>query len=457
MTVDIVILAAGKGTRMRSRLPKVLQKLAGKPLLSHVLDTAGQIENSRLHVVTGHGADKVQQAFPDYNINWILQTEQLGTGHAVMQALPSLAAEGKTLILYGDVPLVTGPSLQTLLAETTATRLALLTVKLANPHGYGRILRNNNGAVTGIVEEKDASEQQKTIAECNSGIMAVDNTVLAKLLPKIGNQNAQQEYYLTDLVELAVADGLQVSGICTVSEMEVQGVNDRKQLAALERSWQQLQAGRLMEMGVNLLDPARIDIRGKLVCGQDVSIDINCIFQGEVSIGHNVEIGANCIIGEAGSRVVIGDNVVIKPNSIIEQGVIGDDCVLGPFARLRPGTELASGVKIGNFVETKNSQIGRGSKVNHLSYIGDAEIGENVNVGAGTITCNYDGVNKHRTVIRDEAFIGSNTSLVAPVTIGFKATVGAGSTVNRDVDNEELAVARANQKNIKGWPRPKKK
>ena len=457
MTVDIVILAAGKGTRMRSAKPKVLQQLSGKPLLAHVLETARSIDDSRLHVVIGHGAEQVKQAFPQTDINWLMQQEQLGTGHAVMQALDAIGNSGKTLVLYGDVPLVSSEQLEKLLAVTEEDGMALLTVELDNPQGYGRIIRNTEDAITGIVEEKDASTEQKLICECNSGILAIGNPLLKTQLPKISNDNAQQEYYLTDLVSMTVQAGRTVNGICVYDVMEVQGVNDRKQLADLERRWQQRQADEMLQQGVTLIDPARIDIRGKLETGRDVMIDINCIFAGDVTLGDNVTISANCMIGTYGKKTVIGDNTVIQANSIVEEGTIAADCAIGPFARIRPGTELAQGVKIGNFVETKKSYIGKNSKVNHLSYIGDARIGESVNVGAGTITCNYDGVNKHKTVINDEAFIGSNTSLVAPVNVGKGATVGAGSTINRDVEDKDLAVARATQKNIKGWPRPGKK
>lgn len=457
MTTETIILAAGKGSRMKSKLPKVLQPLAGKSLLQHVVDSANTLPESLLHIVVGHESERVKQQFAKQsNIQWAEQTEQLGTGHAVQQAAKNLQENSQSLILYGDVPLVKPETLQNLLQQA-ATSLSLLTVNLQNPTGYGRIVRDSKGSVTAIVEEKDATEAQKAITEVNTGIMAVPSKFLLQLLPKLNNNNAQQEYYLTDVIALAVEAGIDVNSLCIDDADEVQGVNDKRQLAYLERAYQMRQANKLMEQGVTLLDPARIDIRGKVNVGMDVSIDVNCIFQGEVTLGENVIIEANCIIGSPGAIVSIGNNSHIKANSVIEQAEIGESCDIGPYARIRPQTVLANNAKIGNFVETKKTTIGQGSKVNHLSYIGDATVLEKVNIGAGTITCNYDGVNKHQTVIKDEAFIGSNTSLVAPITIGEKSTVGAGSTVNMDVPDNTLTVARGKQRNINGWKRPEKK
>lgn len=456
--IDIVILAAGLGSRMKSRLPKVLQPLASKPLLAHVLDTAKSLDNSKTHVVIGHAAEEVKTRFRESNVeSWILQKEQLGTGHAVDMAMPEVSEDSITLVLYGDVPLVKKETLRALLNKVTENSMALLTVELADSNGYGRIIRDSEKNVTAIVEQKDANTEQLLIKEVNTGILAINTSELKTYLPQLSNQNAQGEYYLTDIIAMSVKNGIAVDALCINDDIEVQGVNDKKQLAALERAFQLRQADVLMTAGATLIDPARIDVRGSVVVGQDVSIDVNCIFQGEVSLGNNVSIAANCIIGEIGKKVIIGDNVEIKANCIIEDAIIAEDCVIGPFARLRPATELAAKAKIGNFVETKKSKIGEGSKVNHLSYIGDAVIGEEVNIGAGTITCNYDGVNKHQTIIEDNAFIGSNTSLVAPVTIGKTATVGAGSTISLDVSTDDLAVTRAKQRNISGWTRPRKK
>lgn len=457
MKYNVIILAAGKGSRMKSQLPKVLQPLAGKPLLHHVVKTAKTF-SEHLYVVIGHGAEKVKERFAsDDAIKWVIQEQQLGTGHAVQQVLPYLQDGETTLILYGDVPLIKPHTLEQLLGKVGEQAMALLTVELEQPQGYGRILRDNNKAIKAIVEEKDASVEQRLIREVNTGIIAIRSTLLKKILPQLQSNNAQGEYYLTDIISLAVTNGVSVDCVCTSDEIEVQGVNDKKQLAFLERAYQQRLAMQLMEQGVTLADPARIDIRGEITVGQDVFIDVNCIFEGQVRLGNNVTIGPNCVIGESGKTVQIANNVEIKANSIIEEAIIDDDCVIGPYARLRPGTRLAKHAKIGNFVETKKADIGEGSKVNHLTYIGDAVIGKDVNIGAGTITCNYDGVNKYQTIIKDNAFIGSNTSLVAPVTVGESATVGAGSTINRDIDKDDLAIARSKQKNIQGWQRPKKK
>ena len=455
MSIDIVVLAAGKGSRMKSKLPKVLQPLANKPLLQHVIDTSKTLADSQLHIVIGHEAELVQKIITE-PVNWCFQLEQLGTGHAVQQALPTLADEGKTLILYGDVPLVKSETLIELLSLCTAQSLALLTVELKSPTGYGRIVREA-GVVKAIVEQKDANAEQLNITEVNTGILAVDNAWLKTVLAQISNKNAQGEYYLTDIIALSESQGKIISALCIDDEVEVQGVNDKRQLAALERSLQKRIANDLLDRGVTLLDPSRLDVRGTLFVEQDVSIDVNCVFEGTVSLGEGVQIDANCSIGTQGACVVIEANTHIKANTIIEEGSIGENSVIGPFARIRPGTQLSRNTKVGNFVETKKAIVGEGSKINHLSYVGDAVLGTNVNVGAGTITCNYDGANKYQTEICDDAFIGSNTSLVAPVKVGVKATIAAGSTVTKTIADEELAIARAKQKNLTGWVRPKKK
>lgn len=457
MDNDIIILAAGKGTRMRSLRAKVLQSLAGRPLLQHVIDTAKTLPNNRLHVVYGHDAEQVQARFQHETIHWVEQKEQLGTGHAVKQALDALSDNGISLVLYGDVPLVSSDTLKNLIAQVDVNSMAVLSVDLNNPTGYGRILRNEQGQVTAIVEEKDATDEQRLIKECNSGIIAIPNDLLKHYIEKIDNNNSQKEYYLTDLIGLLAADNKTVYAIKAQSEAEVQGVNDKRQLAQLERSYQALQADKLLLEGVTLFDPARIDIRGTVQCGKDVSIDVNCVFLGTVIIGDEVSIGPNCVIGSPDKTVTIGNGSEIKAHSIIEEASIAEQVVIGPYARLRPGTELAKNAKIGNFVEVKKSKIGEGSKVNHLSYIGDAIVGKNVNIGAGTITCNYDGVNKFSTIIEDEVFIGSNSSLVAPLTIAKTATVGAGSTITNNIAEKELAVGRAKQRNIQNWIRPQKK
>lgn len=450
--LDIVVLAAGKGTRMKSNLPKVLHPIAGKPLLQHVLDTAKTLVDINIHVVIGHGAELVEQRLAAESVSFVMQEQQLGTGHAVQQAASALRPDAIVLILYGDVPLIRAETLQQLVAMVSPTSMGLLTVNLADPSGYGRIVRNANNQVTAIVEQKDATAEQLTISEVNTGVMAMRSADLLRWLPQLSNNNAQKEYYLTDVIAMAQADGIAVNTVNPRAEMEVLGVNNRQQQAQLERFFQQALAEQLMVDGVTLLDPARFDCRGSLSAGNDVEIDVNCIFEGDVRLGNGVKIGPNCVIINS----VIGDNTIIKANSILEEAVIADACDIGPFARLRPGTRLASKAKIGNFVETKKANIGIGSKVNHLSYIGDAEIGDGANVGAGTITCNYDGVNKFKTEIGAGAFIGSNTSLVAPIKIGAGATVGAGSTVTKDVDQDQLAVARGKQRNIDGWEKPTK-
>ncbi|RBP32634.1 UDP-N-acetylglucosamine pyrophosphorylase /glucosamine-1-phosphate N-acetyltransferase [Marinobacter pelagius] len=450
--LHVVILAAGQGSRMKSALPKVLHPVAGKAMLHHVVDTAKQLGAEKIHTVIGHGADQVRDSLDDETVNWVLQTEQLGTGHAVAQALPDLPDDARVLVLYGDVPLTRRETLEAMVSELDESNVALLTVDMDNPHGYGRIVRNDQGEVQAIVEQKDATAEQQAIHEVNTGILAVSAKHLKSWLPTLSNSNAQGEYYLTDIIAMAVEHGLAVTVSQPLNPFEVQGVNNRVQLAELERWYQRQQAERLMTEGASLADPARVDVRGELTIGNDLWIDVNAVFEGKVSLGNNVVIGPNCVIKDA----MIADGAEIKANSVIEGAVVGANAQIGPFARLRPGTELAANTKVGNFVETKKAVVGEGSKINHLSYVGDASLGRNVNVGAGTITCNYDGVNKYRTVIGDGVFVGSNTSLVAPVTIAPEATIGAGSTITRDVADSELAVARGRQRNISGWEKPKK-
>lgn len=452
MALQVVILAAGKGTRMRSSLPKVMQPLAGRPLLAHVLAAARALGAERPAVVYGHGGDVVQQAFAGEAIDWVLQAEQKGTGHAVQVALPVLAGEGRTLILYGDVPLISVATLQRLIEAVPGDdSLGLLTVHLPDPAGYGRIVREG-GRVTRIVEQKDASEAERAISEVNTGILCVPNRLLHDWLPALKNENAQGEYYLTDLIGMASAAGVAVNAVHPATTWEVEGVNDKLQLATLERVWQRHQAEGLMRAGVTVLDPARLDIRGSLAHGQDVSLDAGVIIEGRVVLGDNVRVGAGCILKDC----EIGAGTEIRPYSLIDTAVVGANAQIGPFARLRPGSRLGDEVHIGNFVETKATSMGTGAKANHLAYLGDSEIGSGVNIGAGSITCNYDGASKHRTVIGDEAFIGTNNSLVAPVRIGAGSTTGAGSTISKDVPDGVLAVARAVQKNIEGWQRPRK-
>ncbi len=458
--MEVVILAAGKGTRMFSAHPKVLHAIGGKPMLQHVIETAEAINASRLHVVVGYGADQIKSHFSesklDKEINWLLQEEQLGTGHAVQQSVSSIDSEDNSntiLVLYGDVPLIQASTLKQLLESADQNRLSLLTLSTKRNHGLGRILRNEGNEVVAIVEEKDANAEQKKITEVNSGIMAIPATRLAGWLQQLTNSNKQKEYYLTDIVALAVQDGCKINALTIEDEYEIQGVNDKTQLAQLEKHLQMTKNSKLLEQGVTLRDPARVDVRGELNCGQDVEIDVNVIFEGTVTLGNNVSIGANVIIKDSS----IGDGSEILTNSNIDGANIGNETAIGPSARIRPGTVLANKVKIGNFVETKNAVIGEGSKANHLAYIGDAEIGANCNIGAGTIFCNYDGANKHKTVLGDSVFIGSNSVLVAPVSLADNAFVAAGSAVNSDVPEAHLAVGRAKQRNIKGWKRPTKK
>jgi len=453
MKITTIILAAGKGTRMRSELPKILHKIANRPLLQHVYDMSRQLENNTIKIVYGHGADRVRETLSGLDADWIEQKQQLGTGHAVQQVSDQISNSDTVLILYGDVPLLKLATVRQLIANVSQQSLALLTVELENPAGYGRIVRNEAGQVTKIVEEKDASTKEKSIKEGNTGILAVQGAQLKQWLTRLNNNNAQGEFYLTDIIEMAVVDQVNIITSQPDSVDEVLGVNNRIQLSHLERVYQLEQAYKLMEQGVTLMDPARFDLRGSIESlGIDIVCDINVILEGKNSIGSNVSIGANCHIKDA----IIGDNVEILPNSVIENAVIGQNSRIGPFARLRPESILAEDVHIGNFVEIKKSSVSAGSKINHLSYIGDSTIGSKVNIGAGTITCNYDGVNKFRTIIEDGAFIGSNSQLVAPVTIGKNATIGAGSTITKDSPENQLTLSRARQISIEGWRRPVK-
>ena len=438
---------------MRSSLPKVLHPLAGKPLVGHVVDAARSLDADRLHLVIGHGAAKVQESFQAEDINFVIQDQQLGTGHAVNQALPALKDDALVLILYGDVPLIRPSTLQQLLALVSDQQMGLLTVNLDNPQGYGRILRDQAGEVAAIVEQKDASPEQLQIQEVNTGILAVTSAQLRRWLPQLSNENAQGEYYLTDIIALAYQEGVRIATSQPSEPAEVEGVNNRLQLAALERVYQQWQAQELMTAGVTLADPARIDVRGQLSTARDVFIDVGCVFEGQVELAEGVEIGPYCVL----KNVRVGPGTRIASHSVLEDCELDGDNQVGPFARLRPGTHLEVQAKIGNFVETKKAHIGQAAKVNHLSYVGDAWVGERANIGAGTITCNYDGVNKHATQIGAGAFIGSNSSLVAPVHIGAGATIGAGSTIARDVEAGALAVTRAKQLQKSNWPRPVKK
>jgi bifunctional UDP-N-acetylglucosamine pyrophosphorylase/glucosamine-1-phosphate N-acetyltransferase len=449
--MNVVILAAGMGKRMQSALPKVLHPLAGKPLLSHVIDTARALSPTTLCVIYGHGGDAVPEAVKASDLSFAKQEPQLGTGHAVMQAVPHLRDEVPTLVLYGDVPLTSKDSLQQLLDSAGSNKLAILTVELEDPTGYGRIVRRQ-GNIVGIVEQKDASEEERAIREVNTGIMVVPTPKLKSWLSTLSNNNAQKEYYLTDIVAKAVADDVAVVSAQPSAVWETLGVNSKVQLAELERIHQRNLANALLEQGVTLADPARIDIRGSLSCGRDVTIDVNCVFEGKVEVEDGVTIGAHSVIRNAR----IGRGASIKPFCHIEDAVIGASSQIGPYARLRPGTELAEDVHIGNFVEVKNSQIAAHSKANHLAYVGDATVGSRVNIGAGTITCNYDGANKFRTIIEDDAFIGSDTQLVAPVRVGKGATLGAGTTLTKDAPEGKLTVSRARQTTLDSWTRPVK-
>ncbi len=450
--LSVVILAAGKGTRMYSDLPKVLHKVAGKPMVKHVINTAKQLNAEQIHLIYGHGADLLKQRLADEPVNWVFQAEQLGTGHAMQQAAPFFNDDENILMLYGDAPLITQETLQKLIVAKPQNGIALLTVQLDNPTGYGRIIRQN-GSVVAIVEQKDANPEQLKINEVNTGVMVSDGASFKKWLSRLNNNNAQGEYYMTDVIGLANQDGCQVAAVIADDIMEVEGANNRLQLNALERYYQRKQASRLLLAGVSLADPERFDLRGELSHGKDCEIDVNVIIEGKVQLGNEVKIGAGCVL----KNVLIGDNVEIKPYSVLEDCTIGEKSAIGPFSRLRPGAELSAETHIGNFVEIKKATIGKGSKVNHLTYVGDAEVGANVNIGAGVITCNYDGANKFKTVIGDNVFVGSDAQLVAPVTIANGATIGAGTTITKNVEENELVISRVPQRHIQGWQRPTKK
>lgn len=450
-TLHVIILAAGRGKRMQTHLPKVLHTLAGQPMLQHVIQTAKNLNASRIHVVIGHEAEQIRTQITDDDIHWVYQKQQLGTGHAVLQALPHIPEHAKVLILSGDVPLTQLETLQKLV-DLTENGLALLLATLPHPFGFGRIIRNSSQAIQAIVEEKDATPEQKNIQEIYTGICCASAIHLKHWLPQLSTKNAQGEYYLTDIIGMAVHQNLEIASLEPQHLFEIQGVNTLTQLHQLERTWQQHLAHQLLDAGVHVLDIQRIDIRGTLSCASDIQIDINAIFEGEVHIDKHSRIGANCVIKNA----KIGRHCIIHPHSILQDCIIEDGCEIGPFARIRPGTHLNPHCKIGNFVETKNAKLGEGSKANHLSYIGDAEIGQHVNIGAGTITCNYDGVHKHKTIIEDHAFIGSDTQLVAPVKIGAHATIGAGSTIRDDAPSNALTLTPNRQKSILGWRRKEK-
>jgi len=452
MALEILVLAAGVGKRMRSSLPKVLQPLAGRPLLAHVLATARELSPRKVIVVHGHGAEAVRQAFNGENVEWVLQDEQLGTAHAVMQAMPRVSPDADVLILYGDVPLTRAATLKRLLAAAD-DGLAVLTAEPADPAAYGRIVRDGGGGVAKIVEERDASPAERAIREINAGFYALSARRLSAWLKKIDNRNAQKEYYLTELVSLAVGERVPVTAVKTDAAWEAAGVNTPRELAELEREFQRQQAGRLLDAGVRLADPARIDVRGALECGREVAIDVNCVFEGRVTLGDGVRIGPNCVL----RNISIAAGTQVLAFCHLEDSTVGARCRLGPYARLRPGNTLLDDVHVGNFVEVKASRLGAGSKANHLTYLGDSEIGARVNVGAGTITCNYDGAAKHRTVIEDDCFIGSDATLVAPVRIAQGSYIGAGSTINKNTPAGQLTVARAKQVSIPGWKPPRKK
>ncbi len=451
--VSVVILAAGQGTRMKSKLPKVLHPIGGKPLLAHVIHTADSLNAVQTVVVYGHGGELVRNALASETVTWVEQAEQLGTGHAVAQASPHITDDHCILVLYGDVPLTRATTLSDLIYRAGDNKLAILTVHLDEPFGYGRIVRDGHGRIERIVEQKDASDTEKKIDEVNTGILAVNGKLLKSWLAHLDNKNAQGEYYLTDIIAMAVADGVEVVAAHPSSEDEVLGVNSRSQLAYLERVYQRQRAEELMVQGVTIIDPARIDIRGNVSIGQDVTLDVNVVLEGEVTIGSDVYIGPNCVLRDT----QIEDGVQMQAMCVADGARIGARSLIGPFSRLRPGAQLNGDNHIGNFVEVKNSVIGLGSKVNHLTYIGDTDMGSGVNIGAGTITANYDGANKHRTIIEDNASTGSNSVMVAPVTIGAGATIGAGSVISKDAPPGKLTVARSKQVTIDGWQRPMKK
>jgi bifunctional UDP-N-acetylglucosamine pyrophosphorylase / glucosamine-1-phosphate N-acetyltransferase len=452
MPLEIVVLAAGQGKRMYSTLPKVLHVLSDRSLLSHVLRAARELNPKAVHIVYGHGGERIRAAFGTESVCWAHQAEQLGTGHAVAQAMPAVEEGSTVLVLYGDVPLISPTTLRNLISEAGAHRLGLLTAELADPHGYGRIIRNETGKVVRIVEQKDATSDQAAVREVNTGILAAPASRLRGWLARLENCNAQREYYLTDIVGMAVADGVEIVTRQPRAVWEILGINSKRELAELERTYQKNTAQALLDQGVTLRDPARLDVRGDLVCGRDVTIDVNVIFEGSVTLGDGVNIGPNNVIRDA----IIGNTTRVYANCVIEEAEIGQDCRIGPFARIRPGSRLADRAHVGNFVEIKNSVIGEGSKANHLTYVGDSNVGKNVNIGAGTITANYDGANKHRTEIHDNVSIGSNVVLVAPVAVGDGATIGAGSVITKDAPAGELTLARGKQTTIAGWKRPRK-
>jgi bifunctional UDP-N-acetylglucosamine pyrophosphorylase/glucosamine-1-phosphate N-acetyltransferase len=452
MPLSVIILAAGQGKRMHSDRPKVLQPLAGRPLLAHVLEAARTLDPDGIHVVYGHGGDEVRAAFPDSDLTWALQAEQLGTGHAVAQAMPAIPDEHQVLVLYGDVPLINASTLKDLVALGTEQGFALLSVLLDDAAGYGRVLRDNAGNVYRIVEEKDANRKEKTVREANTGVLVTAAGRLRHWLSCLGNDNAQGEYYLTDVITLAVREGLRVQAVPAPTIPEVLGVNDRLQLAELEAAYRLLCARKLMVAGVTIADPARIDVRGTVSTGRDVQIDVNVIMEGHVVLGDRVVVGAGVLLRDT----TIAADTVIHPYSIIDRAEIAADCVIGPYARIRPGSRLSAGSHVGNFVELKNTTLGAGSKANHLTYLGDSEVGSGVNVGAGTITCNYDGKNKWPTTIEDGAFIGSGSMLVAPVTIGAGATIGAGSVITKSAPRNSLTLERGRQQSYSAWARPEK-
>ncbi|MDA9558076.1 bifunctional UDP-N-acetylglucosamine diphosphorylase/glucosamine-1-phosphate N-acetyltransferase GlmU [Vibrio sp.] len=452
MKFSAVVLAAGKGTRMYSNKPKVLHNLAGKPMVKHVIDTCNSLGAQNIHLVYGHGGEQMQQALSEESVNWVMQAKQLGTGHAVDQAAPLFDDDEQVLVLYGDVPLISEETIENLLDAQPNGGIALLTVVLDTPMGYGRIIRRN-GPVVAIVEQKDATEEQKLIKEVNTGVLAATGSDLKRWLSGLNNKNAQGEYYLTDVIAAAHQEGRAVEAVHPVQSIEVEGVNDRSQLARLERAFQTAQADRLLKQGVMLRDPSRFDLRGSLQCGMDVEIDTNVIIEGDVSLGDNVVIGAGSVLRDC----EVDDNTIIKPYSIIEGATIGEDCSIGPFARLRSGTDLRNNTHIGNFVEVKNTMLDEGSKAGHLAYLGDTQIGKRVNIGAGAITCNYDGANKHKTVIDDDVFIGSDCQLIAPINIAKGATIGAGTTLTSDVTRNDLVITRSKERRIANWQRPTKK
>jgi bifunctional UDP-N-acetylglucosamine pyrophosphorylase/glucosamine-1-phosphate N-acetyltransferase len=452
MSIQVVILAAGQGKRMFSDLPKVLHTLAGKPLLSHVIETAAALSDKKPVLVFGHQGNKLREHLSHHAVEWVEQKEQSGTGHALLQALPLMSDKDKVLVLYGDVPLISAATLKKLMDTTPSDAIGMITAHLSAPQGYGRIKRDAKQKVTGIVEEKDANDEERAITEINSGIYFVPAGLLKKWLPSLTNHNAQKEYYLTDIFHLAANENIVIHTVQPARQAEISGVNDRVQLAALERGYQQQMAEKFMRQGVTLLDPLRFDVRGEVQIGRDVVIDVNVILEGKIIIGDGCRIGANVILRDT----ELGKQIEVKANSMIDGAIIHDHCIIGPFARIRPETTLQQEVHVGNFVEVKKSHIAKGSKVNHLSYIGDSEIGKQVNVGAGTITCNYDGISKHKTIIHDHVFIGSDTQLVAPVTIGEGATIGAGSTITQDAPAHQLTLSRGRQQTIEGWTRKKK-